>query len=219
MKNGRFTKKERNYLVSLDAVSEVRATYIVYSDSFKIECMRRYYAGERPCDIFRDAGLPSSLIGYKRIERAIYHWKEADRKNALTTTDAPVVRHRNQVAAIKRKKREAIERQRLMRDKQRQQYEARIAELEAQVEVLKAESALAKKCGRADKILTKSAKFALIASTAHKNPQALIKAMCEVMGVSRSGYYKWKSSAAFRAKREASDLAAKAQVQEAFFCA
>ena len=216
MKNGKFTPEEREHLMSLDAVDEVRAKSIVYSKQFKEECMRRYRAGERPGDIFASAGLPSSLIGYKRIERAIYHWKEAEGKGALTATDAPQVRHRNQVDTIKRSKREAIERQRLMRDRERQKYEARIAELEAQVEVLKAESALARKCGRAGRTLTKSEKFALIAAAAEKRPQTQIAAMCQAMEVSRSGYYKWKKSAPARAAREAADLEAKAQVERAF---
>lgn len=216
MKNGKFTPEERKRLMSLDAVDEVRAKSIVYSKQFKEECMARYRAGERPGDIFASAGLPSSLIGYKRIERAIYHWKEAEAKGALTATEAPQVRHRNQVDTIKRSKREAVERQRLMRDRERQKYEARIAELEAQVEVLKAESALAKKCGRAGRTPTKSEKFALIASVAQKRPQTQVAAMCRAMDVSRSGYYKWKKSAPARAAREAADLEAKAQVEEAF---
>lgn len=216
MKNGKFTPAERQLLLQLDAVDEVRAKSIVYNKQFKKECMARYRAGKRPADIFADAGLPSSLIGYKRIERAIYHWKEAEKKDALCATDAPQVRHRNQVDTIKQAKRKAVERQRLMRDRDRQKYEARIAELEAQVEVLKAESALAKKCGRAGRTLTKSEKFALIASVAQKRPQTRVAAMCQAMEVSRSGYYKWKASAAARAAREAADLEAKAQVEQAF---
>lgn len=216
MKNGKFTQEEREYLKSLDAVEEVRATCIIYSKQFKQECMSRYHAGESPAKIFASEGLPSKLIGYKRIERAIYHWKEAEKKNALTLTDAPVLRHRNQVDTIKRKKREAIERQRFMRDRERQKYEARIAELEAQVEVLKAEGALAKKCGRADRTLTKSEKFALIANVVQKKPQAQITAMCKVMEVSRAGYYKWKKSAPARVAREAADLKAKVLVEQAF---
>ena len=95
MENGRFTPEERQQLLALDAVDEVRAKSIVYSKQFKEECMRRYHAGESPAEIFASAGLPSSLIGYKRIERAIYHWKEAEAKGSLTEIDAPQVRHRN----------------------------------------------------------------------------------------------------------------------------
>ncbi len=216
MKNGRFTPEEREYLLSLDAVDEVRATSIVYSREFKRQCMDRYYDGESPGEIFASVGLPASLIGYKRIERAIYHWKEARSKDALTLTAATQVRHRNQDDTIKRKKRLAIERQRLMRDKERERYEARIAELEAQVQILKAEGVLAKKCGYAGSTLTKSQKFALIAHITRLNPRARVTTLCKTIGVSRSGYYKWKASAPARAQRDAEDLRTKELVEEAF---
>lgn len=38
--NGRFTKEEQDYLQSLDAVSEVRAKYLIYSNTFKKELIR-----------------------------------------------------------------------------------------------------------------------------------------------------------------------------------
>ena len=62
MKNGKFTKEEREYLLTLDAVDEIRAKSIIYNKQFKEECMRRYRAGERPSAIFASAGMPSSLV-------------------------------------------------------------------------------------------------------------------------------------------------------------
>lgn len=153
MQRGTFTQQERSYLESLDAVAKTRAHQIIYSKSFKEACMRRYRNGEKPSVIFAQAGMPASLIGYKRIERAIYHWKEAEMKDALTSHDAPVIKRRNQVATIKQAKQKAIERQRLMRKRDEEMYKARIAELEAQVEGLKAEGALVKQRGRAEKPL------------------------------------------------------------------
>ena len=41
VENGKFTKEEREYLLSLDAVDEVRAKSIVYSKHFKEECVFR----------------------------------------------------------------------------------------------------------------------------------------------------------------------------------
>lgn len=87
MKDGKFTEEEREYLLSLPIVDEVRARSLVYSKTFKEECMRRYRAGDGSCEIFSDAGLPASLIGHKRIEHAIYHWKEAETKGAITLAD------------------------------------------------------------------------------------------------------------------------------------
>ena len=69
MRQGKFTTKERAYLMTLPAVESVTQERIFYSERFKAECMRRYHAGESPTKIFNDAGLNSSLIGYKRIER------------------------------------------------------------------------------------------------------------------------------------------------------
>lgn len=85
MVDGKFTAKERAYLASLPAVESVSALHIRYADSFRIEVMCRYNAGESPAAIFREAGLDPKLIGYKRIERCIARWKkqeERDRRNS-----------------------------------------------------------------------------------------------------------------------------------------
>lgn len=78
MKRGKFNARERAYLQSLPAVESVTETgRIFYSDEFRRECMRRYNMGESPVRIFNEAGLYSSLIGYKRIERCIARWRES----------------------------------------------------------------------------------------------------------------------------------------------
>lgn len=48
--------------------------------------MTRYNAGEKPSAIFASADLPTSLIGYRRIERVVSRWKEAQFKDALLLT-------------------------------------------------------------------------------------------------------------------------------------
>ena len=83
MRTGEFTQEEITYLRSLRAVARVSNGRIRYTEEFKRECMRRYAAGESPARIFRDAGLDSALIGYKRIERCISRWRgiEAEADN------------------------------------------------------------------------------------------------------------------------------------------
>lgn len=98
MVDGKFTAKERAYLASLPAVESVSASHIRYADSFRIEVMCRYNAGESPAAIFREAGLDPKLIGYKRIERCIARWKkqeERDRRNSkrVDRDDLRVIRH------------------------------------------------------------------------------------------------------------------------------
>lgn len=72
---GEFTNKEIVYLRSLAAVERVSNGRIRYTEQFKRDCIRRYLAGDSPARIFHDAGLDSSLIGYKRIERCIARWR------------------------------------------------------------------------------------------------------------------------------------------------
>ena len=81
MIDGKFTAKERAYLSSLPAVKSVSASHIRYTESFRVECMCRYDAGESPSSIFREAGLDPKLIGYKRVERCIARWKERQKKD------------------------------------------------------------------------------------------------------------------------------------------
>ncbi|MBT1177838.1 hypothetical protein JS532_09760 [Bifidobacterium callimiconis] len=90
MRTGEFTQEEITYLRSLRAVARVSNGRIRYTEEFKRECMRRYAAGESPARIFRDAGLDSALIGYKRIERCISRWRgmESAPKESASSTVA-----------------------------------------------------------------------------------------------------------------------------------
>ena len=68
---------ELQMLRNLPAVANVSKDRITYSNAFKQVCVIRYLAGESPTKIFREAGLPPELIGYKRIERSVARWKAA----------------------------------------------------------------------------------------------------------------------------------------------
>ena len=68
---------ELQMLRDLPAVANVSKDRITYSNAFKQVCVIRYLAGESPTKIFREAGLPPELIGYKRIERSVACWKAA----------------------------------------------------------------------------------------------------------------------------------------------
>lgn len=64
-------------------VEDVNATRIMYTYKFKCMFMERYLAGERPVDIFRQAGFDVSVLGEKRIERATARWKALYEGNGL----------------------------------------------------------------------------------------------------------------------------------------
>lgn len=91
----RLSKKLTRYLRQLPAVAHVQpeSGRIYYTSAFRAECMRRYRAGERPCDIFRDAGLGSDIIGYKRIERCIARWKQDEPGRSKTTPGRELDHH------------------------------------------------------------------------------------------------------------------------------
>ncbi|WP_291532983.1 HTH domain-containing protein [Bifidobacterium sp. UBA6881] len=74
---GSFSDEEIQLLRQLPAVANVTKDRITYSDAFKQVCTIRYLAGESPTKIFREAGLPPDLVGYKRIERSVARWKAA----------------------------------------------------------------------------------------------------------------------------------------------
>lgn len=74
---GSFSSEEIQLLRGLPAVANVTRDRITYSDTFKQVCTIRYLAGESPTKIFREAGLPPDLVGYKRIERSVARWKAA----------------------------------------------------------------------------------------------------------------------------------------------
>ena len=74
---GSFSSEEIQLLRGLPAVANVTQDRITYSDTFKQVCTIRYLAGESPTKIFREAGLPPDLVGYKRIEGSVARWKAA----------------------------------------------------------------------------------------------------------------------------------------------
>ena len=85
-----FTAGELAYLRSLDAVDRVDgSSRIYYADWFRVECMRRYQAGEKPTVLFREAGLDPRLVGHKRIERAFARWRYMERVLPQNKTRTP----------------------------------------------------------------------------------------------------------------------------------
>lgn len=94
---GAFSDEEIQLLRGLPAVSNVTRDRITYSDTFRQVCTIRYLAGESPTKIFREAGLPPELVGYKRIERSVARWKEAAIKSvngSNTMTDGEIIAQR-----------------------------------------------------------------------------------------------------------------------------
>lgn len=81
VKGSEFTPSEMNYFRKLKAIKRVTPKRLYYTEEFQRHCIKQYKAGESPSRIFRRAGLPPQLIGYKRIERAFHRWLKPERED------------------------------------------------------------------------------------------------------------------------------------------
>ncbi len=129
--------------------------------------MERYYAGESPAAIFREAGLDPSLIGYKRIERSIARWRHPG-------NSAPAGVESSHVAADHRAVRQE---NRVLRSK--------VAALEGLVELANA---------RSNAVVRKGRRFELIECLRESVPDFSVSVACKTLGVSEGGYYRWRST-------------------------
>lgn len=143
---GAFSARERQYLESLPAVEHVIGDRITYTERFKRYCVARYNRGDSPQRIFRDAGLDSQLIGYKRIERCVARWKhsvqgtESDIAEFLGPSISSEHLSYGRVGSLRRESSDAGVSERALdndtRDLMLMQQARRIAELERQLKSL-----------------------------------------------------------------------------------
>ena len=75
-----FTDEQMRLLKGNDAISEVSRTRIYYREWFQMQAIMKNRLGMGPTRIFTEAGLPPSLVGYKRIERCMSRWRARDRE-------------------------------------------------------------------------------------------------------------------------------------------
>lgn len=75
MGRGKLTQEEIEELRRNPYVVSVDSARIKYSDDFKKLFMCKYLNGERPGNIFRNAGFDTTVLGLKRVERACSRWR------------------------------------------------------------------------------------------------------------------------------------------------
>jgi putative transposase len=201
-----FSDKEIKVLQKNPNVERVSSLGITYSDDFKNKFMDEYLAGKLPRQIFEDNGFDIDIIGKKRIDMAAYRWKKAYEKDGLiglsdtrkTGSGRPLKRELSQA--------EIIERQ-----------DAKIKLLEGQVELLKKLETTERRLLNTGQNLEQSKVFQLIYETIEHNQfKQITKYFCELLGVSRSGYYSYLKSADSRLESELEDLKVKEIILKAF---
>ena len=82
-----FTDEQMRLLKENDAISEVSRTRIYYREWFQMQAIMKNRLGMGPTRIFTEAGLPPSLVGYKRIERCMSRWRRKYEDLDLTELD------------------------------------------------------------------------------------------------------------------------------------
>lgn len=201
-----FSAKEIKALQQNPNVQRVSEKAITYTDTFKNRFMDEYLSGKLPRQIFMENGFDIEIIGQSRIEQAACRWKRAYEKNGLIgLTDSRKV---SSGRPLKREltPSEVIERQ-----------EARIKLLEGQVELLKKLEVTERRLLNARENLEPSKVYQLIYETIEKNRfKGMTSYFCQLLDVSRSGYYSYLKASSSREARERLDQEAKKIILKAF---
>ncbi|NBI31255.1 IS3 family transposase [Chengkuizengella marina] len=201
-----FSAKEIEALQKNPNVQRVSEKSITYTDDFKNRFMDEYLAGKLPRQIFIESGFDEEVIGIKRIEQSACRWKKAyETKGLIGLTDT---RKTESGRTLKREltPSEVIERQ-----------NARIKLLEEQVELLKKLEVTERRLLNTRENLSPSEAFQLIQETIEQNGfKGMTRYFCDLLEVSRSGYYSYLKASAIREIREQQDLKVKRIILETF---
>lgn len=179
---------------------------ITYTDEFKRLFIDEYMSGKLPRDIFKENGFDVEIIGIKRIEQSAYRWKTAYKANGIVGLTDTRKGFSGRPLERKLTQQEIIERQ-----------ETKIKLLEAQVNLLKKLDVSERMLINKGKNLLASDVFQLIYETIKINEfKNIVSYFCELLTVSRSGYYNYIGSETARISREKLDLESKVIVLKAF---
>lgn len=201
-----FSTKQIEQLQKNPNVLKVSTRTITYADAFKIIFMDEYLAGKTPRQIFEEAGFEIEMLGMKRVEQASSRWRKAYEKNGLIgLTDTRKTRSGR---PLKREltMQEIVERQ-----------AARIELLEGQVETLKKLEVTERRLLNDSQKLSTQKIFQLIFNTVQQFPfKRMVTYFCELLNVSRSGYYNYLATIEERGAKEQKDIEARDLILKAF---
>ena len=201
-----FSEKDVEILSKNENVLRVSTKSITYSDDFKRHFVEEYLKGKLPRVIFEEANFDLDIIGYKRFEQATQRWMRAYRKNGIVglrdtrseNSGRPRVKELSQDEIIKRQ-------------------DAKIKLLEEQVELLKKLDKIERSLVNKSKNIAPSIAFNLIYETILKYKlKNMTSSFCEMLGVSRSGYYRYISTEDTRNQRDETDIKIKNIILKAF---
>lgn len=177
---------------------------ITYTNEFKIHFIAEYNNGKTPREIFIEAGFNIDIIGIKRIECASSRWRKSYEKDGILGLDDSRFNNSGRPRVRELTTKEIIARK------------------DAEIEYLKAELELIKKLELEERQVINNKLpsykiFDLIEYIIDKfNLKGMIRHLCKVAGVSKSGYYSHKSTNNSRNVRKEQDLKSKEIILKAY---
>jgi putative transposase len=205
MSKKHFNEADREHLSRNKYVLRISDKAITYSDEFKQLFIDQYMTGRTPRDIFEANGFDVRVIGMKRVEQCADRWKKAyEQAGIIGLADS------RKEASGRPLKRE------LSQDEVIAKQEARIRLLESQVELLKKLDSKERLLVAKGMNLSKNKLFELIKDAVDQGLGRMTRYLCELLNVSRSGYYSYLQAADTRLERSRLDAEAGEWIKKAF---
>ncbi|HEY5525529.1 MAG TPA: IS3 family transposase, partial [Clostridium sp.] len=163
---------------------------------FKRHFIEEYLLGKLPRIIFQEAGFDIDMIGQKRVEQSAHRWSKAYKNDGIIRLRDTRSENSGRPRIKKLSQDELLKRQ-----------ETKIKLLEEQVEMLKKLDMIERRLVNTSRKLIPGQVFQLINETITKYSLLnIVSYFCEMLGVSRSGYYRYISTEAVRNEHEARDI-------------
>ncbi|MCA0969691.1 IS3 family transposase [Halobacillus litoralis] len=191
-----FSESDIQALQANPSVKTVSTKAITYTDEFKRAFIAEYEKGNTPVEIFQKYGFDVDMIGRRRVRSSGKRWRAAYTKKGISGLEDT---RKHNTGRPSEKEISA---------------EEKIKRLEGKIKVIEAEKELLKKLemiGKGDekKLERPWMKFELIREVVQEYQlKNHIQYLCDLVGVSRSGYYRYWSEEAqkLRDKQEKQDV-------------
>lgn len=199
-----FSDKDIKVLSNNKYVRNVSEKAITYTNEFKIHFIAEYSKGKSSRIIFKEAGFDIDVIGLKRIDCSSSRWRKAYKENGVVGLDD--TRRNNSSRPRKRD---------LTKDEIIVKQNAEIEYLKAEVELLK-KLELHERQVRKGKLIAAEA-FTLIESiVSNSRFNSIVSYLCNIAGVSRSGYYSFLKAKKSKELHHTYDLSVRNIILKAF---
>lgn len=206
MSKKRFSEEEQEYLSNNKYVKNVSDKAITYSYEFKTLFIDQYMSGRTPREIFEANGFDVDILGMKRVETSAERWKKAyERDGIIGLADS-----RKEASGRRPETKELTQAEVIAKQ------EAQIRRLESQLDLLKKLDTKERLLVTKGINVSKNNRFELIKEAVNQGLGRMTGYLCELLEVSRSGYYSYVNAANSRLLRQQADADAGELIKKAF---